>query len=122
LQARLALISSAGLSQADQPPMDADNIEGDYSIRLLDIEREPSELTIHHSHFDDAAEADINVVYPIDRLRDLVATGLIGGLANPAVSFMGYFSNVFRVRDEVAPRVVDAVKASGADAALLVPV
>src|SRR5713226_5996711 len=69
-QARLALISSAGLSQPGQPPMDSANVEGDYTIRLLDIDRDPKELTISHSHFDHAAaEADINVVYPIDRLR-----------------------------------------------------
>ena len=103
--------------------MDGANFEGDYSIRLLDINRDARELTISHSHFDHtAAEADINVVYPIDRLRELAAEGMIGGIANPAVSFMGYFSNVFRVRDEIAPQVVDAVKGSGADAALLVPV
>jgi hypothetical protein len=43
-------------------------------------------------------------------------------VASPAVSFMGYFSNVFRMRDEVMPAVVAAVRRSGADAAVLVPV
>lgn len=62
---------------------------------------------------------DINVTYPIDGLEELAADGRV---ANPAVSFMGYFSNVFRTRDEVAPAVVDAVRKSRADAALLIPV
>jgi len=35
---------------------------------------------------------------------------------------MGYFTNVFRVRDELAPAIVEAVRESGADVALVVPV
>lgn len=119
----VALVTSAGITQRGQPPMDGPNIEGDYTIRLLDIDTPTSELSIWHTHFDLApALEDINVVYPIDRLKELAADGTIRRVANPAVSFMGYFSNVFRVRDEVAPAIVDAVRNSGADAALLVPV
>jgi D-proline reductase (dithiol) PrdB len=119
----VALVTSAGITQPGQPPMDGPNIEGDYTIRLLDIDTPTSELSIWHTHFDLApALEDINVVYPIDRLKELAADGTIGGVANPAVSFMGYFTNVFRIRDEVAPAVVDAVVKSAADAALLVPV
>ena len=119
----LALVTSAGITQPDQPPMDGANIEGDYTIRLLDIDTPVAELRIWHTHFDvAAAQQDINIVYPVDRLVELVADGTIGRLATPAVSFMGYFSNVFRIRDEAAPAVVAAVRNSGADAALLVPV
>jgi D-proline reductase (dithiol) PrdB len=122
-QASVALVTSAGLTQDDQPPMDGANIEGDYTIRELDIDTSVSTLHIWHTHFDTAAAlADINVVYPIDRLKELVAEGVIGQVATPAVSFMGYFSNVFRIRDETVPAVVTAVKRSGADAAVLVPV
>jgi D-proline reductase (dithiol) PrdB len=103
--------------------MDGPNIEGDYSIRLLDIDTPTSDLRIWHTHFDSAsAQQDINVVYPIDRLKELAADGTIRRVASPAVSFMGYFTNVFRVRDEVAPAIVDAVCGSRADAAILVPV
>lgn len=122
-ESTIALVTSAGMTQSGQPPMDGANIEGDYTIRLLDIDTPISDLHLWHTHFDvTAAEQDINVVYPIDRLKELAADGTIGRVAAPAVSFMGYFSNVFRIRDEVAPAVVDAVQQSGADAALLVPV
>jgi D-proline reductase (dithiol) PrdB len=122
-QATVALITSAGISQIDQPPMDGANIEGDYTIRVLDVETPSTDLRIHHTHFDTtAAGEDINVVYPIDRLKELAAEGIIGRVAPRAVSFMGYFSNVFRIRDEVAPAVVEAVRHTGADAAVLVPV
>ncbi len=122
-RAAVALVTSAGISQDGQPSVDGSNIEGDYTIRELDIDTPTSALHVWHTHFDTAAaQADINVVYPIDRLKELAGEGLIGRAASPAVSFMGYFSNVFRMRDEVVPAVVAAVRRSGADAAVLVPV
>jgi hypothetical protein len=122
-ESTVALVTSAAVTQLGQPPMDGDNIEGDYTVRLLDIDTPVTELRVWHTHFDiTAAEQDINVVYPIDRLKELAADRTIARVARPAVSFMGYFTNVFRVRDEVAPAIVTAVRESGADAALLVPV
>ena len=122
-ESSVALVTSAGITQAGQPPMDGENIEGDYTIRLLDIDTPVSELRIWHTHFDvTAAKQDINVVYPIDRLKELAADRTIARAATPAVSFMGYFTNVFRVRDELTPAIVEAVRESGADVALLVPV
>jgi D-proline reductase (dithiol) PrdB len=119
----VALVSTAGLSPPGQEPMDGSNIEGDYTIRRLDTNRAVSELRSSHTHFDrTAAEQDMNVVYPLDRLKELAAEGVIGRVAPWGVSFMGYFTNVFRMRDEVAPAVVAAVKEAGADAAVLVPV
>jgi D-proline reductase (dithiol) PrdB len=121
--ATIALITSAGISQANQAPVDGANIEGDYTVRELDIDTPAPELKVWHTHFDPTdARQDINVVYPIDRLQELAAEGFIGRVASPAVSFMGYFSNVFRMRDEVVPAVVATVRRSGADAAVLVPV
>jgi hypothetical protein len=122
-ESSVALVTSAGIAQAGQPPMDGENIEGDYTFRLLDIDTPVSELRIWHTHFDvTAANQDINVVYPIDRLMELAVEGTVARVATPAVSYMGYFTNVFRVRDELAPAIVEAVRESGADVALLVPV
>jgi len=121
-QATVALVTSAALTAPGQPPMDGPHIEGDYSIRVLDIDVPTQSLATWHTHFDTAAaQEDFNVVYPIDRLKELAAEGVIGRVAPVGVSFMGYFSNVFRMRDEVVPAVVAALKKAGADAAVLVP-
>jgi D-proline reductase (dithiol) PrdB len=122
-QATVALVSSAGISGPGQAPMDGPNPEGDYSIRVLDVNAPINELRVWQTHFDTtSATEDINVVYPIDRLKELAADGTIGRVARHGVSFMGYFSNVYRIRDEVVPAVVAAVRDSGADAVVLVPV
>jgi D-proline reductase (dithiol) PrdB len=122
-QASIALVSSAGISGPGQPPMDGPNPEGDYTIRVLDVNTPATELRVWQTHFDTTfATQDINVVYPIDRLKELAAEGFIGRVAPHGVSFMGYFSNVYRIRDEVVPAVVQAVKDAGVDAVVLVPV
>lgn len=122
-EATIALVSSAGISGPGQPPMDGPNHEGDYTIRVLDANTPVRQLLVSQEHFDTSyANDDVNVVYPIDRLRELAAEGFIGGVARHGVSFMGYFSNVYRMRDEVVPAVVQAVKDAGADAVVLVPV
>ncbi len=119
----VAIVTSAGLTAPGQPPMDGPHIEGDYTIRLLDTSLPTQSLSTWHTHFDVAsAQEDFNIVYPIDRLKELAAEGVIGQVAAHGVSFMGYFTNVFRMRDEVAPQVVGALKADRVDAALLVPV
>ena len=54
--------------------MDGPHIEGDYSIRLLDTSLPTQSLSIWHTHFDvEPAKEDFNIVYPIDRLKELAA-------------------------------------------------
>ncbi len=51
-ESTVALVTSAAITQPGQPPMDGENIEGDYTIRLLDIDTPVVELRIWHTHFD----------------------------------------------------------------------
>ena len=56
-----------------------------------------------------------------ERLRELEAAGVIGALADPAISFVTIYS-ARKELEERAPRIVAELKAAAADAALLVPV
>jgi D-proline reductase (dithiol) PrdB len=66
-------------------------------------------------------QEDINVVFPIDRFKELEAAGVIGSLANINYSFMGggLLPSVYEdnVRD-----LATRLKADGVDAAFIVPV
>jgi hypothetical protein len=56
--------------------------EGDYSIRVLDVNTPINEMRVWHTHFDTtSATEDINVVYPIDRLTEWAEDGTIGHMA-----------------------------------------
>jgi hypothetical protein len=56
--------------------MDGDNPEGDYSVGVLDVNAPSSHLRVWQTHFDTSfAREDINVVYPIDPLKELAHEG-----------------------------------------------
>ena len=79
-------------------------------------------LGVHQPGYDiRAAQRDRNSVFPIDRLRELQAEGVIGELAPTAYSFIGLTSQI-RLNKEDLPKWVAKVKADGWEAAVLVPV
>ena len=70
----------------------------------------------------DDADLDINVIFPIERLQELAAEGLLGGLTKNFFSFIGYNMGPERFERTVAPEIADAVAMEEqADAALLAP-
>ncbi len=122
-RSRLLLISSAGgYLPNQQPPFDAANPLGDYSIRCIPSDTPPTALAFAHEHYDHTAvNADPQVLIPLGHLAELAAAGRIGALTPHMISFMGYQPDVGRVLDELIPAVVDAARAEQAQAALLVP-
>jgi hypothetical protein len=122
-KARLMLISSAGGYLAGkQEPFDAAHLLGDYTIRLIPSQTPLEALAFAHDHYDHAAvDQDPQVLIPLRHLEALAGEGLIGALAGPAVSFMGYQPDVARVVDELIPPILETAAAEGVDAALLVP-
>jgi D-proline reductase (dithiol) PrdB len=124
-RARVALVSSAGLVAPGDTPFDLAIRGGDCSWRTIAATIDPATLTIHHRSdaFDRAPlAADRNVVFPIDRLRALVAAGDIGELAPRHLSFMGSITAPGRLIRESAPAAAAVFVADQVDVALLVPV
>jgi D-proline reductase (dithiol) PrdB len=122
-QSRLLLIStSGGYLPVSQPPYDAENDLGDYSIRLLPTTTPFSDIAYAHTHYDHTAvNADPQVLLPLRHLDDMVHAGRIGALTRHFITFMGYQPDVTRVLDETIPAIIDAARTELADAALLVP-
>ncbi len=61
-------------------------------------------------------------MFPIDALRAMVADGEIGELAPNPPTCMGGIYSQRRVRDELAPALVERCRRDEIDAVLLVPV
>jgi hypothetical protein len=122
-RSRLVLISAArGFLSGAQSPFDAANLLGDYTIRLIPTATPLANIAYAHDHYDHTAvNADPQVLLPLGHLTEMVAAGRIGTLTSNVVSFMGYQPDVGRVLDELIPAIRAAVRAEGADAALLVP-
>jgi hypothetical protein len=120
---RLMLISSAGgYLPGEQEPFDAVDLLGDYSLRLIPMPTPLETLAFAHDHYDhDAVEKDPQVLMPLRHLEALAGEGLIGEMADSAVSFMGYQPDVGRVVDELIPPILETAAAAEIDTALLIP-
>ena len=87
-QRRVALVSSAALIRRGDKPFPF----GSGECRFVAADTPPNDLLLSHVsiNFDRAGwQRDINVVFPIDRLRDLAASGEIAGMAETHYTVMG---------------------------------
>jgi len=120
--ARLAFVSSAGVQPRGTLPFDVVHPVGDYTFRRVPATASPADLAIHQLKYPtDGARRDLNVIFPIERLRELAAEGVLGGLTPQFFSFIGYNMDPERLERTLAEDLADAVQAVGADIALLCP-
>ena len=117
--ARVAIISTAGLHRSD----DAKFTGGSGDYRLIPDDVDLSDLTMSHVsvNFDRSGyQQDPNVVFPLERLRELENRGEIGSVAKWHYSFMGA-TDPTRMA-ETGPQVARLLKGDGVTAAILVPI
>lgn len=135
--ARLVLLTSSGhFVEGDDPePFGIKNMTQEEAIRRIgeflksaphlsviptDTPRE--KLRVRHGGYDiRGAVADPNVVFPLDRLRELVQEKIVGELAPYAYSFVGAAAQMLLTKRS-APQWAATIKEQGADAVLLIPV
>ena len=116
-QSVFALVTTAGVHLRDQEPF---NVNGDNSWRLIPGDVQVNQLMVTHEHYDHTdAEQDINCVFPIDHLRELAAKGIIGGVSDKHLGFMGYSQNLRDLYERAAPEMAKIIMRSKADAVLL---
>src|SRR5512135_671308 len=85
----IAIVTTAGVHHKDQEPFNMKDREGDPSYRIIDLRRPHSSLMITHDYYDHAdADRDINIVFPIERLKELEKEGHIGCVADRHYGFM----------------------------------
>ena len=116
---RVSIISTAGLHKRGDRPFRP----GDGSYRVIPAETAANELLMSHIsvNFDRTGfQQDLNVVFPIDRLRELVADRTVGSMASVHYSFMGAFPPA--AAEPHAQHLAGLLKADKVDAVLLVPV
>ena len=119
--ARLTLISSCGVHLKSEPPLDVCHPFGDFRFQRVPSQSRHEDLIIHQLKYPhDDADLDINVIFPIERLQELVSEGVLGGLTPNFFSFIGYNMDPERFERTVAAGIAAAVaEEEGADLALL---
>jgi D-proline reductase (dithiol) PrdB len=117
---RLAVVTTAGLHRRGDRPFGP----GDQSYRVIAGDTPTVDVVQSHTSlgFDRVPiMRDVNISFPIDRLRELVARGALGGLAPSHYSFMGAQREVARIDGETGPEVGRRLREEGVDLALVTP-
>ena len=123
-QCKVALLTTGGIHLRDQLPFDMENPDGDASYRVIPGDVALEQISITHKYYDHSdADADLNVIFPLAHLRDLVVRGVIGALAPRHFGFMGHIEGpqVAQLTGQTAPDVAAKLRADGVDFALLTP-
>jgi len=117
---RLGVLSTAGAYVAGQV---AFYYKDDTSLRAIASDTPADRLRFSHitENYLPDARRDPDCVLPLAALREAVAAGELGALADDAFSCMGGIYSQRRVREELCPAVHDAFRAQEVDAALLIP-
>jgi D-proline reductase (dithiol) PrdB len=115
----VAIISTAGLHRQG----DRSFTWGSNDYRLIPGDLLASELVMSHVsvNFDRTGfQQDLNVIFPLDRLREVATEGVIGSVAAFHYSFMG--ATAPQEMELVVRGLAALLKRDGVDAVLLVPV
>src|SRR6266852_1639216 len=118
-QRRVAIVSSAGLVVRGEDPFRG----RDPDYRAIPASTKPEQLLISHIsiNFDRTGfQEDWNIVFPLDRLNELAADGVIGSVAQTHYSFMGATDPV--QMEPYAGALAGRLKQDAVDGVILSPV
>ena len=117
----IAIVTAGGVHLKDQAAFNIADELGDLTYRIIPPDVDSSQLMVTHHHYDHTdADQDVNVVFPIDVLRDLEFEGFIGGLAKKHIGYMGYTMQLKAMYEGTAREIANDIdKGSQADAVIL---
>jgi hypothetical protein len=135
-QTRLALITSTGhfVAGDDPRPFGVEAMTQEEAMTRINeftssapqlshipLDTPAGQLRVRHGGYDiRGAQADHNVLFPTERLRELAAEGVIGALHPTAYSFVGATAQT-RLNKQSGPQWLEMFRGEGIEAALLVP-
>jgi D-proline reductase (dithiol) PrdB len=119
-EATVALVTTAGLHRRGDTAFEL----FDQSFRLLHADER--DLIVGHNslNFDRTGLlADLNVVYPVDRLGELAADGTVGAVGPRHIAFMGaQMDTLTTISLDTGPAAAAALRGDGVDIAVITTV
>ncbi|MBV7390443.1 D-proline reductase subunit gamma [Enterococcus sp. AZ103] len=114
---RIALATAAGVHLKSDKRF---NLAGDTSYREIPDTTPTSDLMVSHGGYDNAdVNRDINAMFPIDRLHDLVKEGFIKEAAPIHYGFMGGGGDQEAFHDVTGPEIAQKLVEEDVDAVVL---
>ena len=117
---RLAIVTTAGLHRRGDRPFGP----GEQAYRVIPSDTPAADIVQSHTSlgFDRVPTMrDLNISFPVDRLRELVARGELGGTGPHHYSFMGAQRELKRIQEETGSEVGRRLRDEGVAVALITP-
>ncbi|MBI5892905.1 MAG: hypothetical protein HZB79_04530 [Deltaproteobacteria bacterium] len=121
---KIAIVTTAGVHLKTQKPFNMEDPNGDPTFREIPLDASKQDLMITHDYYDHKdADKDINIVFPIDRLKEMKDRNEIGSISGINFGFMGHIqgAHIDTLVNETAPQVAKKLKEMQVDAVLLTP-
>jgi len=113
----VALVTAAGVHMKKDKRF---NLAGDTTYRVVPNDGGTDNMMVSHGGYDNAdVNKDINCMFPVDRLNELVAEGYIKAAAPNHYTFMGGGGNQDVFTNQTGPEIAELLKKEGVDAAIL---
>jgi D-proline reductase (dithiol) PrdA len=114
---RVALVTAGGVHMRSQPRF---IVAGDSSYREIPGDVKSEQLMVTHGGYDNSdANQDINCMFPLDRLRELAAAGVIKEVAPTHVGLMGGGGDVHMLAEVTGPAIAQILRAEHVDGVLM---
>lgn len=114
---RVALATAAGIHLKSDPRF---NLAGDFSFRVIPGDADVKDMMVSHGGYDNGdVNKDINCMFPIDPLRQLVKEGYIHDIAPVNFGFMGGGGDQDKFKNETGPEIARQLKEEDVDAVVL---
>ncbi|UOR10827.1 glycine/sarcosine/betaine reductase selenoprotein B family protein [Halobacillus amylolyticus] len=121
-QAKGVLISTGGVYLSGTTPFTDHYGLGDPSYREIPLGTANDKLQHYHEHYDHTnANEDVNCIFPLERLSEMVEEEEIGSLSDYHYSFMGYIPIPHPLITRTAPDVANKLKLQDVDFAFIAP-
>lgn len=121
---RVCLITTGGLHLKNDRAFDMDDPEGDPTFRVIPESASQADLTITHNYYNHTdADRDFNILLPLERVKEIVRAGHLGGETPSHYSFMGHIDgpHVAMLERKVLPALITRIKTERPDFIFLTP-
>jgi D-proline reductase (dithiol) PrdB len=121
-QCTVGLLTSGGISYKTAEPFEAE-AKNNFRLDEIDPNTTGDGFQIHDSYYDTRdGEKDINVIFPLERLKELAKAGEIGRIA--ARHWSGFMGRTYKrgyVMQTAAPALLEQLQKDEVDILVLVP-
>ncbi|MBI2901269.1 MAG: hypothetical protein HYY17_13885 [Planctomycetes bacterium] len=120
-ECRAAVVTTAGVRLATQHQFSCTRTSGSAEIREISAYVSPAQLAFDFTNYDPSeAQEDLNVLVPVERMRELAEEKVLGGVTETFFSFFGLCENLAALRGTAAC-AVERLRAQEVDVVFVFP-